>query len=86
MTKEETLIKNIGLIPFVSLGENKGLPILHAMDEYAKDVAIDFMAWNSFLYTEGIDIQKGHWFNHKGECMASSNEQLYNIYLQSKQK
>lgn len=57
--------------------------IYKAMDEHAKQQAILFMQWNSHMYTEGIDRQAGKWFNHKGECVASSTEELYGQFIAS---
>jgi len=55
-----------------------------AMEEYAKQEAIQFTLWNSFI--RGYGDQKDMWFDADGECVAQSHEELYTLYLQQKQQ
>lgn len=54
-----------------------------AILEYAKQQSIAFMQWNSRMYTMGIDRQADQWFDHKGECVAVSTEELYGQFVAS---
>lgn len=72
-SKEDYLRENIGLIPFIDLGENKGRPILNAMSAYAKQEAIEFL--NFICNNKWRELEDG------GDL-----EKFYSQYLQSKQK
>ncbi len=54
--------------------------IKEAMDIHTKRMAVAFKEWKGHEYIEGIFAQKGMWFDQRGECVAETTEELYDIF------
>ncbi len=81
MTKEETLIEND--VSIDRWPDTKNL-ILKSMEEYAKQEAIEFITFaaNERWYRDGFE---GAWYQIPKQAENKSTEELYSLYLQSKQ-
>ncbi len=99
MTKEEVLAKNIGTENIQDLQLELILnPELHyvlkSMDEYAKQEAIEFVAFCNASYWRSPLIQGGLWYDYytldkigviPDTSKGLTTEQLYELFLKQKQ-
>lgn len=97
MTKDEILKANVGLIPFLDkiafTGFGSGLNM--AMEEYAKQKAIEFDKWK--WENRWFSFENGYWYqtHEQGTAMSEATynkyhrktrEQLYDQFIESQNK